>query len=144
MIQFGKIAIALAAAGLLVACETTNRPTFDPTVDESRQVFGKKSVFFGLSSAVLDDNAKKTLKAHADYMDRNSAVLLTIRGSADAAANNPKDLKLAAMRADAVRKALIGLGVDTKRIKVEAGLEIDPKKRGQDPAKSRRVDFIYR
>jgi peptidoglycan-associated lipoprotein len=144
MIQFGKIAIAVAVAGLLVACETTNRPTFDPTVDASRQIFGKKAIYFGLSSAALDDNAKKTLRAHADYMDRNSAVLLTIRGSADAAATNAKDLKLANLRADTVRKSLIGLGVDVKRIKVEAGLEIDPKKRGQDAAKSRRVDFIYR
>jgi len=140
--KFGAILVVL---GTLAGCGTMERKVFDPTADQSRNIFGMKSIYFAISSAaVTKKQDKEIVEAHAYYMERNSAVLLTIVGSADYVTAKNANLALAKRRAETIRKALIAAGVDAKRIQTAAVVDLNPKAKGRNPAKSRKVDFIYR
>lgn len=144
MKQLSKLGLMMALSAVLVGCQTHQKVAFDPTTDQTRAIFGKKNIFFEFDSAAIRDDGRKIIGAHASYMDSNSAVLLTIEGSADATKNNPYDLKLATLRATTVRDAMIRAGIDAKRIKVTAVVDTEAAKPGRDPAKARKVTFSYR
>lgn len=144
MNHISKAAVVLMSAVTLVGCQSANRTAFDPTTDNARAIYNSKSIYFDLGSASIKKDQDKMIRAHVDYMERNSAVMLTLQGSADTVNSDPKDIKLANLRAEAVRSALVALGADAKRITVMGAVDADPKRTGRDPAKSRRVDFIYR
>jgi outer membrane protein OmpA-like peptidoglycan-associated protein len=140
--KFGALLVVL---GTLAGCGTWERKVFDPTIDQSRNIFGMKSLYFPISgAAVAGKKEKEIIAAHAFYMERNSAVLLTVVGSADYVSAKSANLALAKRRAETVRKALIAAGVDAKRIQTAAVVDLNPRAKGRDPAKSRKVDFIYR
>ncbi|MBU3725676.1 MAG: OmpA family protein [Burkholderiaceae bacterium] len=144
MNRFKSFGVAAAVIVGLVGCQANKPVVFDPTTDESRNIFGKRNVYFDNNSAAIRDDAKKIISAHVSYMQNNSAVMLTLQGSADSIKPNPKDLKLATARATAVRDAMVKAGVEAKRIDVKAIVDTEAAKPGKDPAKGRNAAFIYR
>lgn len=144
MNRLSKLSIAVAVCAALAGCQTNQKVAFDPTADETRSIYGKKNIYFDFDSSAIRADAKKTIGMHVAYMESNSAVALTIQGSADAPKPNPHDQKLALARANAVRDALVRAGIDAKRIEVAAVIDTESAKPGRDASKGRRAAFLYR
>jgi outer membrane protein OmpA-like peptidoglycan-associated protein len=94
-------------------------------------------VRFALGSATLDaDGVKAVRQASAAVM--GIGTMITITGYADASGPRAANVALAKRRAEAVRDELIRMGVDPRRIRLEAPVDVT----GSGSAdEARRVDI---
>ncbi|NWG45869.1 MAG: peptidoglycan-associated lipoprotein Pal [Alphaproteobacteria bacterium] len=74
-------------------------------------------VFFGFDRYDLDSQATETLSRQAAWMKLYPSYTVTIEGHADERGTREYNFALAARRANAVRDYLVGLGVDSARLK---------------------------
>ena len=82
------------------------------------------TVRFEINSSEIEDKQMANLQNIADYMKDNPEVKLSITGYADAQTGSSEyNLKLSEKRAEAVKNALVKLGVEESRL--EAGFEGD-------------------
>ena len=73
-------------------------------------------IFFGFDSYSIDDEARRTLDAQADWLARNPNVRVTIEGHADERGTREYNLALGDRRANAARDYLQSRGVDAGRM----------------------------
>ena len=73
-------------------------------------------VLFAFDSYSLDEEARRTLDAQADWLSRNSAVRVTIEGHADERGTREYNLALGDRRANAARDYLQSRGVAASRM----------------------------
>ena len=73
-------------------------------------------VFFAFDSYSLDDSARRTLDAQADWLARNANVRVTIEGHADERGTREYNLALGDRRANAARDYLAARGVAVGRM----------------------------
>ncbi len=81
-------------------------------------------VRFAFDSAILDDDARKSLGHDAECISRRHPTALLIEGHCDERGTVQYNIALGARRADAVRKYLADLGVKTKFDTVSFGKEL--------------------
>ncbi len=87
-----------------------------PGTQEDLVAYVGDRVFFEYDSAVLSSNAQSTLARQAEWLKNNAKVTVTIEGHCDERGTREYNLALGERRANAVKKYLISLGVDKKRI----------------------------
>ncbi|HLJ63737.1 MAG TPA: peptidoglycan-associated lipoprotein Pal [Stellaceae bacterium] len=75
-------------------------------------------VFFDYDRSDIKSEGRTTLQRQAAWLKQNSQYTLTIEGHCDERGTREYNLALGQRRAAAVRKALIALGVSSKRISV--------------------------
>ena len=75
-------------------------------------------IFFGFDSYSVDDEARRTLDAQADWLNRNPNVQVTIEGHADERGTREYNLALGDRRANAARDYLQSRGVAASRMQV--------------------------
>ena len=74
-------------------------------------------VFFEVDSSNLTFEAQNILTGQADWLQQNPALSVTIEGHADERGTRQYNFGLGARRANAVREYLVGLGVNSNRIR---------------------------
>ncbi len=75
-----------------------------------------QDVYFDKDGYTLDETDQDILKKNAEYLMTNKNVHLEIQGHCDERGNNLENLELGDKRADSVKKYLISLGADRKRL----------------------------
>jgi len=83
--------------------------------EELVSVIGDR-VFFSFNSAVLSENAQKTLQRQSKWLLDNPRVKITIEGHCDERGTREFNLALGERRATAVRNYLVSLGTDASRV----------------------------
>lgn len=115
---------ALAAAALLMAaCESTDSQNVKigssatPGTAEDFKANIRDRVFFAFNKSNLSDDAKKVLEAQAAWFKTYNSTKGTIEGNTDVRGTREYNLALGARRAESVKVALVGMGVDASRLK---------------------------
>lgn len=75
-------------------------------------------IFFTFDSATLQESSHETLFKQANWLIKYPNFTITIQGYADERGTREYNLALGMKRAEAMRRALVSLGVAQKRIKV--------------------------
>jgi peptidoglycan-associated lipoprotein len=89
-------------------------------------------VFFSTDSYSVDDAARRTLDAQADWLNRNPAVRVTIEGHCDERGTREYNLALGDRRANAVRDYLQARGVAAARMQTISWGKERPAVEGHD------------
>jgi outer membrane protein OmpA-like peptidoglycan-associated protein len=104
------------------------------------------NVHFGLNLDQLSGQSRRVLDAAADSLRKYGSVKITLSGNTDSRGNVAYNQALSARRAKAVHDYLVGKGVPTDRIAIQA-LGKSNLKTGEkdvvDLARNRRVDITY-
>ena len=102
------------------------------------KAFSKRKIFFGLSSAELNESAVRTVGLVAEQL-RAMEGTVVVTGFSDPSGPVNFNEKLAGKRAESVKKELVSSGIDQSRIEVvNAGVDNDAK---DDLSYGRRVEI---
>jgi peptidoglycan-associated lipoprotein len=117
----------------------------DP-LDDPAGALAKRSVYFDFDQYVIKDEYKGTLEAHARYLVANRNRRVVIQGNTDERGSREYNLALGQKRSEAVRKALVALGVPDGQLEAVSFGEEKPRATGSDDAamaENRRADLAY-
>ncbi|WP_050479485.1 peptidoglycan-associated lipoprotein Pal [Herbaspirillum rhizosphaerae] len=173
MRTFSSFAIVLSAAVLLAACSSTklddkNAPVearattgttegADPRavntvnagsdpLNDPQGVLAKRSVYFDYDSYSVKEEFRPVVEAHAKYLNSHKDRKVIIQGNTDDRGGTEYNLALGQKRAEAVRKALVLLGVSDAQVEAVSFGKEKPKALGSDEAawaENRRADIAY-
>ena len=106
----------------------------------------KRSIYFDFDSFVVKDEYKPVLEAHAAYLMSKRDAHVILQGNADDRGSREYNLALGQKRAEAVRKALVVLGVSDAQLEAVSFGEEKPRSEGDTEAayaENRRTDVVY-
>jgi OOP family OmpA-OmpF porin len=101
-------------------------------------------ILFDVDKAVLKPASMGTLNQVVKLLQQNASLRLEVGGHTDADGDAAANQKLSEARAEAVRKALIGLGIDPSRLTAKgygSGKPVDSNATAEGKANNRRVEF---
>jgi peptidoglycan-associated lipoprotein len=104
-------------------------------------------IYFDYDSYAIKPEFQPLIEAHARFMKANSDRRISIEGHTDERGGREYNLALGQRRAEAVRRALVLLGVSDNRLEaVSFGKEkpVDPGTDEAAYAKNRRAELVYR
>jgi len=168
------VAFIVSAAALLSACSSTKlqetpvvektpvaqttppadtsrdiRPVETGTVDplnDPKGVLANRSVYFDYDSYVVRDDGKPVVENHSAYLTKHKERKVLIQGNTDERGGTEYNLALGQKRAEAVRKAMVALGVSDGQLEAVSLGEEKPKATGSNEAawaENRRADIVY-
>jgi peptidoglycan-associated lipoprotein len=121
--MYSKILGAFVAVSLLAACSSSDKNTSSQVSDGSANSktlgpfgSGGDKIFFDLDRSVVRDDARGTLDAQADWLNRNKNVNVQIAGDCDERGTEEYNLALGSRRAFAASSYLAAKGVAGSRI----------------------------
>jgi peptidoglycan-associated lipoprotein len=117
----------------------------DP-LDDPAGALARRSVYFDFDQFVIKDEYKATIEAHARYLIANRNRRVVIQGNTDERGSREYNLALGQKRSEAVRKALVALGVPDAQLEAVSFGEEKPKATGGSDAamaENRRADLAY-
>lgn len=112
---------------------------------DSETIAGLKTVFFDYDTATLTSAEKAKLEGNVAWMKQNSSSKLTVEGHCDQRGSNEYNLALGERRANAVKQAMIQMGISSNRITTVSFGEEKPLSNGDSEgawAKNRRANFV--
>ncbi len=119
---------------------------YDPISDPKSPLYQKGSIYFDFDEYTVKSSYQPLLKAHADYL-KFSQSRVVIEGNTDDRGTSEYNLALGQRRSEAVKKALITLGVKINQIEAVSFGEEKPKNTGNSEKawqENRRADIVYR
>lgn len=122
--------------------------TYDPISDQKSGVYGKRSIYFVFDSYTIDPKYAPVISAHAQYLksfDKQKPTII-IQGNTDDRGTTEYNLALGERRSEAVKKALIALGVNESYVEaVSFGKEkpVNPAQTEEAYKENRRADIVY-
>ena len=122
-----------------------NDPSKDPFNDPNNPL-SRRSIFFDFDSFVVRDDFRPVLEAHARFLVSNPTRKIVLQGNTDDRGSREYNIALGQKRADAVRRAMVALGVAENQMEAVSFGEERPKNSGSDEsayAENRRVDIAY-
>jgi peptidoglycan-associated lipoprotein len=168
------VAFIVSAAALLSACSSTKlqetpvvektpvaqttppadtsrdiRPVETGTVDplnDPKGVLANRSVYFDYDSYVVRDDGKPVVENHSAYLTKHKERKVLIQGNTDERGGTEYNLALGQKRAEAVRKAMVALGVSDNQLEAVSLGKEKPKATGSNEAawaENRRADIVY-
>jgi len=172
MRKLSSLAIIFSAAMLLAACSSTklddknapveNRSTGMSTTADSaavnnadtsadplndpQSILAKRSIYFDFDSYSIKEEFRAVVEAHAKYLNAHKDHKIIIQGNTDDRGGTEYNLALGQKRAEAVRKALVLLGVSDEQIEAVSFGKEKPRALGSDEAawaENRRADIVY-
>ena len=117
----------------------------DPLDDPAGQL-ARRSIYFDFDSFSIKDEFRGVVEAHAKYLVSNKTRKVVVQGSTDERGSREYNLALGQRRAEAVRRALIALGVSESQLEaVSLGEEKARSSANDDAAlaENRRADLVY-
>lgn len=111
----------------------------------SKELYELSDIHFAFDKFNLQDEARAILNRHAEWLNKNKDVKITIEGHCDERGAADYNLALGERRANAVIKFLSDMGIDGKRIKgVSYGSELPLDQRHNEEAwaKNRRAHIV--
>ncbi len=109
-------------------------------------ILSKRSFFFDLDSYTIKNDQRDLVAAHAKFMSKNPQFKVLIQGNTDERGSREYNLSLGQKRADALKKALVLLGVPESQIETVSLGKEKPRNEGHDEsawAENRRADILY-
>ena len=119
---------------------------YDPISDPKSPLYQKGSIYFDFDEYTVKGSYQSLLKSHADYL-KSSQSRIVIEGNTDDRGTSEYNLALGQRRSEAVKKALVLLGVNTNQIEAVSFGEEKPKNTGMGEKawqENRRADIVYR
>lgn len=104
-----------------------------------------KDIFFDFDSSAIREDARPSLKEDLQWLNANSATLITIEGHCDERGTAEYNLALGERRAKAARDYLVAAGIDTGRLKILSFGKERPFVQGHDESAwkwNRRAHFV--
>jgi peptidoglycan-associated lipoprotein len=123
----------------------TEQVAANPLKDPSN-ILSKRSVFFDYDSAVVKDEFKPVVTAHARYLTDNRGRRVVVQGNTDERGSREYNIALGQRRADSVKKMLMLLGAGDNQIETVSFGEEKPRTMGSSEnayADNRRADMVY-
>ena len=125
----------------------TTNAVIEPSIDELNRQGVLKTVYFAYNSNEIDDAARATLQANAQWLKAHASHTVEVGGHCDERGSIGYNVALGDRRATAVRDYLVSLGVDSgKLVPVSFGEEkpADPGHNEAAWAKNRRAEFTIK
>ena len=122
-----------------------NAGSSDP-LNDPQGILAKRSIYFDLDSYTVKDEFKSVVEAHARYLVAHQNRKVVIQGNTDERGGSEYNLALGQKRAEAVRRALVLLGVSDSQVEAVSFGKEKPKALGSDEAayaENRRADIAY-
>ena len=136
----------LGAAGVTgSSLDGSGKYAGDPRKDPASPL-SKRSVYFDFDSFVVKDEFSPALEAHAAYLLSKRDAKVVLQGNTDERGSREYNLALGQKRAEAVRKALVVLGVTDAQLEAVSFGEEKPRNEADTEAayaENRRVDVVY-
>ncbi len=157
-----RLVIIFIATAWLGACSTTSDSNkvanvdvtghgmgYDPINDPKSSVYGKRSIYFDFDSYKVKPEYQSVVEAHAKYLRENKdkKANIVIQGNTDERGTTEYNLALGQKRAEAVKKAISLLGVDSSQVEAVSFGKEKPKAVGSNEEawkENRRADIVYR
>lgn len=127
------------------AVNTVDTGSTDP-LNDPQGVLAKRSVYFDYDSYTVKPEYRTVIENHAKYLVAHKDRKVVIQGNTDDRGGAEYNLALGQKRAEAVRKALVLLGVSDAQVEAVSFGKEKPKALGQDEAsyaENRRADIAY-
>ncbi|MEW6293349.1 MAG: peptidoglycan-associated lipoprotein Pal [Pseudomonadota bacterium] len=113
---------------------------------DPKSPLAKRSIYFDLDSYIVKDEYQTLLGHHAQFLTKNSQMKMLIQGNADERGSREYNLSLGQKRSEAVKKALMLLGVKEAQLEsVSLGEEKPACMEATEScwAQNRRGDMLY-
>ena len=150
------LGLAALSATFLVGCSSVKLDDVDggssngnfssqPWNDPKSPLF-EKSVYFGFDEYTVQTKYQNMLSAHAGYLKAHPEQKIIIQGNTDDRGTAEYNLALGQRRSDAVRKALVLMGVPDAQMEAVSFGKEKPKTEGDTEsawAENRRADIVY-
>jgi peptidoglycan-associated lipoprotein len=122
--------------------------TLDNTESQgpSGELLSKRIVYFDFDKSDIRADSQAVVAAHAQYLAKNPAQKVRLEGHADERGSREYNIGLGERRAQAVRRALLLLGVAEVQLSTVSYGEERPAVAGSDEqayALNRRVEIVY-
>ena len=125
------------------------RPTveeeIEPTVAQWNEMGALKTIYFAFDKSDLSDEARRTLRANADWMKAHDSYVVAVQGHCDERGTIEYNLALGQRRAQAVKDYLGSLAVSGSQLRTVTYGEERPLASGHDEsswAQNRRAEFV--
>ena len=142
-------ASAPASSAAADAAKSAAAPAVKAEVDplnDSSSILAKRSVYYPLDVAAVQDADKPVVQAHAKYLSEHANRKVRLEGNCDERGSNEYNLGLGQRRADGVKKMLELGGAKGNQLETVSYGEEKPKATGHDEAswsQNRRTDLNY-
>ena len=116
------------------------------TVAGSGAVSADRIVYFGFDSSEIAQESQAVISANARALTGNTRIITQLEGHTDERGSREYNIALGERRANAVRQAMIAMGVSPQQIRVVSYGEERPAAAGQSEqsyALNRRVEIVY-
>ena len=116
-------------------------------LSDPKSQLAQRSIYFDLDRYEVKSDYQGLVAAHAKFLTANPGFRVLIQGNTDERGSREYNLSLGQKRADAVKRALVLLGVQDNQVESVSLGEEKPKNPGQDEAayaENRRADILYR
>lgn len=129
-----------------VVAGNVNAGKLPAVLTDPKSILSKRSIYFDYDKYEIKAEFKDLVAAHAKFLVDNRQFKILIQGNTDERGSREYNLALGQKRADAVKKALLLLGVREDQVESVSLGEEKPKNAGHDEAawsENRRSDILY-
>ena len=122
------------------------KPVYANPLRDPGSILSKRSVYYDYDSAVIKDEFKPLVTAHARYLTQTRAAKITIQGNTDERGSREYNIALGQRRANSVKQMMLLLGAQETQIEAVSFGEEKPRATGSDEAsysQNRRSDIVY-
>jgi len=137
---------AVTAPGVSPVTTSQPNPYDIAALKDPKSPLSKRSIYFDFDSYVVKDEYQTLLGHHAQFLIKNPQMKMLIQGNADERGSREYNLALGQKRAEAIRKALLLLGVKESQLEaVSLGEEKPVCTESTEScwAQNRRGDMLY-
>lgn len=117
-----------------------------PELTDPKSILSRRSFFFDLDKYEVRAEDNNLITAHARFLNNNKQFKILIQGNTDERGSREYNLALGQKRADAVKRALLVMGVREDQVESVSLGEEKPRKEGHNEAawaENRRADILY-
>jgi len=117
-----------------------------PQPPAANPLLSQRSVYYDFDSAVLKDEYKKIVTAHAENLAAHPSLQVEIQGNCDERGSREYNLALGQRRADGVKKMMLLLGAKDGQITTVSFGKEKPRAMGHNEEawqQNRRSDIVY-